>query len=141
MGCLELRGLHSAKLRRIFTTVELLSKSCTTIEEQPVDSSGGFSVVCEEGDPSILKLVGELDLAGVPKVRARFAETDGNVDVDCSGLGFIDASGLGVLVAAHWECDARGDKLVLVDPSPCVERLLELTGLDGVLHVRAAGLA
>src|SRR5206468_3167697 len=70
-------------------------------------------------------------------VRPRFAELDGDVDVDCSGLHFIDASGLGVLAAARTACDDRGAKLVLVDPSPFLRRLLQLTDLDTVFHVRA----
>ena len=106
-----------------------------------MDGTAGFSVEVEGGDPQVLRLVGELDLSGVPELRARFAELGGGVDVDCSGLDFIDASGLGVLVAAHRACDARGAKLVIVDPSPCVRRLLELTSLDAGLHVRRNGSA
>ena len=102
-----------------------------------MENSAIFSMVVERGDPCVMRLVGELDLAGAPQVRARFADLDGDVDVDCSGLHFIDASGLGVLAAARTACDDRGAKLVLVDPSPFLRRLLQLTDLDAVFHVRA----
>ena len=84
-----------------------------------------------------LRLAGELDLAGVAGVRERLAATDGDIELDCSELTFIDASGLSVLVAAHRLCEARGAKLTIVDPSPCVTRLLALTGLDSVLAAQA----
>jgi len=80
-----------------------------------------------------LCLVGELDLAGVGEVRARLVATHGDIELDCSRLTFIDASGLSVLVAGHRLCEARGATLTIVDPSPCVARLLALTGLDSIL--------
>jgi anti-sigma B factor antagonist len=83
--------------------------------------------------PQRLCLVGELDLARVGEVRARLVATQGDVELDCSGLTFIDASGLSVLVAGHRLCEARGATLTIVDPSPCVARLLALTGLDSIL--------
>jgi anti-sigma B factor antagonist len=106
-----------------------------------MDIQACVSVVVEAGDPAVVRLVGELDLGGVPEVRARFAELDGDVDVDCSGLDFIDASGLCALVAAHTAREARGAKLVIVGPSPRVKRVLELTSLDAALHVRWNGPA
>ena len=65
----------------------------------------------------------------------------GDVEVDCAGLTFIDASGLRLFVALHNACQARGAKLSIVSPSRCVVRLLELTGLDAVLDVRAESSA
>ena len=80
-------------------------------------------------------------MAGVPEVRARVASMTGDVELDCSGLTFLDASGLRVLVAAHSDCEARGAMLTIVDPSRCVVRLLALTGLDAVLGGRAESSA
>ncbi|RPI11998.1 MAG: anti-sigma factor antagonist [Actinobacteria bacterium] len=75
-------------------------------------------------------------MAGVPDVRVRLLAMSEDVELDCSGLTFIDASGLRVLVAAHCDCEARGAMLTIVDPSKCVVRLLALTGLDAVLGGR-----
>jgi anti-sigma B factor antagonist len=94
-----------------------------------------------QAGPRRLCLAGELDMAGVPDVRARLVGMAGDVELDCSGLTFIDASGLSVLVAAHRCCEARGAKLTIVDPSRCVVRLLALTGLDSVLGGRAESSA
>jgi anti-sigma B factor antagonist len=90
--------------------------------------------------PDRVRLVGELDLAGAPDLRACLGRLAGDIEVDCSELTFIDASGLGVFVAAHHACDARGVKLLLVDPPACMTRLLALTALDALFHVRFDGL-
>ncbi len=90
-------------------------------------------------EPGRVSLVGELDLAAAPKLRACLACLAGDIEADCSGLTFIDASGLGVFVAAHQACDARGVKLLLVDPPACMTRLLALTELDGLFHLQFNG--
>ena len=53
-----------------------------------------------------LRLLGELDLAGVPEVWAELAGVDGDVELDCSGLTFIDAAGLRLFVAVQ-RCVSR----------------------------------
>ena len=72
---------------------------------------------------------GELDLAGVPRLRSVLAGLDGDVELDCSGWTSSTAAGLGAVVQGHEVC-VRGGKLVLVDPSPAVDRLLQIVELD-----------
>jgi anti-sigma B factor antagonist len=91
--------------------------------------------------PGAWWLLGELDVAGVPEVQARLVGVDGDVDLDCSGLTFIDASGLRLFVAVDNACQDRGAKLAIVNPSRCVIRLLVLTGLDAGLGVRCENSA
>jgi anti-anti-sigma factor len=83
-----------------------------------------------------LRLLGELDIAGVPAVRAELAGSDGDVEIDCSGLTFIACSGLKVLVDAYRTCQAQGVRLSLIAPSACVIRLLDLTELNGFFDIR-----
>jgi anti-sigma B factor antagonist len=92
-----------------------------------------LEVLVERGSPNVLSLVGELDLAGVALVAERLAELDGNIEVDCARLDFIDAAGLRVLLAAHGVCAARGNRLVVVNPTRRVRRVLDLTNLGAVL--------
>jgi anti-anti-sigma factor len=80
-------------------------------------------------------LFGELDACSVPRVRECLVQFDGDVDLDCSGLSFIDAAGIGLFLQVHADCQARSAKLLIVDPSRCVLRLLEISGLDSVLAV------
>jgi anti-sigma B factor antagonist len=95
-----------------------------------------FTVSVDEGRGAVVRLTGELDLAGVPLLQSVLARLDGDVELDCSGLEFIDASGLRAFHEALRTCDGRGCKLVLVDPSPAVLRLLQMVEMDTVFLIR-----
>ena len=59
------------------------------------------------------------------------------VEVDLSGVDFIDSSGLKALLVVHRQLLERGSSLTLVDPSDSAQRLLDLTGcvqLFTVIH-------
>ena len=82
-------------------------------------------------------LDGEIDIATSPAIR-RFLMTaisGGNVQlaVDMSGVTFIDASGIGVLVAAANRARQAGGGLSLLAPSPQVRWLLDVLHLDAIL--------
>jgi stage II sporulation protein AA (anti-sigma F factor antagonist) len=96
--------------------------------------------VVEDGDPVVVRLFGEFDLAGVREVGRRLGGVCGDVAVDCSGLTFIDCAGLGVLAAAASAFRRRGSRLVVIGRSPWLRRLLELTGLDEALGVCSGGI-
>jgi anti-anti-sigma factor len=98
-----------------------------------------FKVSVNGHRPATVRLIGELDLAAAPLLQSALAGLDGDVDVDCSGLEFIDAAGLAALLKAQKACAAGGWKLVLVDPGPAVDRLLRLVELDTVLLIRRNG--
>jgi anti-anti-sigma factor len=72
-------------------------------------------------------------------LRSALAGLHGDVELDCSGLGFIDAAGLHAILGAQEACAAGGGKLVLVDPAPAMDRLLELVELDAALLIRRNG--
>jgi anti-anti-sigma factor len=103
--------------------------------EEALDEIAFMASVDGRGRAVVL-LTGELDLAGVPRLHSALAGLDGDVELDCSGLEFIDAAGLGAFLKAHEACAARGCKLVVVNPSAAVDRLLRLVELDTVLLVR-----
>jgi anti-anti-sigma factor len=100
-----------------------------------------FMVEVEATSPAVVRVHGELDLAGVPRLLSALAGLDGDVELDCSGLDFIDAAGLGAFVRAHQQCAGRGAQLVVMDPSPVVVRLLRMVELDTELHLRRNGAA
>jgi anti-sigma B factor antagonist len=96
----------------------------------------GFAVVAGDG---CLRLIGELDVAGVLVLRARLQQMDGqNIVLDCSGLTFIDCAGLGALIGEHRRRTPADSGLTLVAPSRCLTRLLELTGAEGLFPVQTA---
>ena len=95
-----------------------------------------FTASVDGRGPTLVRLMGELDLAGAPKLRSALAGLDGDVELDCSGLDFIDGAGLCAVLQGHEACAARGAKLVLVNPSPAVDRLLGIIEIDPVLLTR-----
>jgi anti-sigma B factor antagonist len=95
-----------------------------------------FSASVDGRRPAVVRLTGELDLAGVPELRAALAALDGDIELDCSSLDFIDGAGLCAVLEGIEACGARGAELVLVNPSPAVDRLLRIVELDAVLLIR-----
>jgi anti-anti-sigma factor len=89
----------------------------------------------------VWRLCGEFDAAGVQVLTDRLTGVEGDVTLDCSGLTFLDSSGLAFFLATQRACQARGAKLVLMNPSRCVTRLLEVTGLRTRLGVQLARAA
>jgi anti-anti-sigma factor len=101
-------------------------------DERSFSTVGGVFTCVQDG-PGAWTLCGELDADGVPLLRDRLIGVVGDVILDCSGLTFLDSSGLSLFIATQRDCRARGSKMVIVDPSPCVIRLLELTNLSSLL--------
>lgn len=83
-----------------------------------------------------IRLAGELDLMGSQGFLDFLSELDGDIEVDCSELTFIDTAGLRVLEETHLACEAAGTHLSLIDPPLCVRRLVLLSGLDGLFEIR-----
>jgi anti-sigma B factor antagonist len=88
-----------------------------------------------------LQLRGEIDAHSVA-VLARHLDplpgTSVDVVIDLSAVGFVDSSGLRVLVEAHQRAEAEKRRLVLSGSSRPVLRLLEISGLMEYLNVETA---
>ena len=81
----------------------------------------------------LLRLTGELDMAGVDQVeRLLIADESpeaGTFVVDMRGLTFIDSSGLRALIIADKRVRAEGGRFVVVRGSEQVNEVLEMTGV------------
>jgi anti-sigma B factor antagonist len=88
--------------------------------------------------PSGLQLRGEIDAHSVT-VLSRHLDplpgSSGDVVIDLSAVGFVDSSGLRVLVEAHQRAEAEARRLVLSGANRPVLRLLEISGLMEYLNV------
>ena len=82
-------------------------------------------------------LDGEIDIATAPAIRrillAAISGRNVHLAVNMSGVTFIDAAGIGVLVAAANRARQAGGGLSLLAPSPQVRRLLDVFRLDAIL--------
>jgi anti-sigma B factor antagonist len=104
-----------------------------------------FNVQSEslEGEVEVFSITGELDQATAPALREPLHESIENgtqaVMIDMSDCGFIDSTGLGVIVEAWKALQARNGKsaaLSICCAEPEVRRLLEVTGLDQAIAMR-----
>ena len=92
--------------------------------------------------PGQVTIAGELDAATAPLLDEALvsaaASLDGHAEVvlDCTGLEFIDSSGLSVLVTNHRRLSEAGRLLVIASPPAAARRLFEIAGLDEVLTIR-----
>jgi anti-anti-sigma factor len=82
-------------------------------------------------------LDGEIDITTAPAIRrflmAAISGGDVHLAVDMSGVAFIGAAGIGVLVAAANRAREAGGSLSLLAPSPQVRWLLDVCQLDRIL--------
>ena len=83
-------------------------------------------------------VVGEVDLTTAPLLRdSLFSvlhdEPPAVIDVDLAGVSFLDCAAIGALVAARNLAVHTGQQIQVSHPRPIVRRLLDLSGLLGVL--------
>jgi anti-anti-sigma factor len=83
-------------------------------------------------------VIGEVDLATAPVLRDQLLGVlhDYNpdlLDVDLGGVTFLDCAGIGALVGVRNAAVQAGRQMRVTHPQPIVRRILEVTGLLGVL--------
>jgi anti-sigma B factor antagonist len=69
------------------------------------------------------------------EARASLTAGDTMIDVDLSGTTFMDSSGLGALIALQKTMTARGGAVRILNPTPAVQQILELTRLHRVFEI------
>ncbi|HET7734454.1 MAG TPA: STAS domain-containing protein [Nocardioidaceae bacterium] len=85
---------------------------------------------------SVLGVEGEVDVAVVDELIGRMRDSLDRgqaLELDCSGLTFIDSSGLGGLVLVSKEAAAQGKAFGLVNVHSTALRLLQVSGLYDTL--------
>jgi anti-sigma B factor antagonist len=95
--------------------------------------------VADRGGLRLLRLTGELDMAGVDQFErlliADGAPEAGTIVVDLRGLTFIDSSGLRALIMADQRVRDEGGHFVVVRGSDRVNQVLEMTGVAGHIEI------
>lgn len=95
-----------------------------------------------DADVARVHVRGDLDIQKAPRlisiVRDVTSRPVQRIDVDCRDVEFLDSAGVRALIVSRNEAQ-RGDiDLTLVDPSPVVERMVDLTGLAQLLPLHRA---
>ena len=81
---------------------------------------------------------GDIDIATSQAMQDALVTVPGpaHLEVDLSAVTFMDASGIGVLLAARQQAVGGGGSLILRAPSWAVRRLTGVLGLDELLLTR-----
>jgi anti-sigma B factor antagonist len=87
----------------------------------------------------VIQASGEIDLATVPELRAVVneitARTPRVLIFDFSQVGYMDSSGLGILVSARRRLGVYDGEVVVISAAGSVLKALNLSGLDRILTV------
>jgi anti-anti-sigma factor len=113
-----------------------------TLSWQLTDRSGANDAGQKLEGAHIVELIGDVDaylVARVTNMLSAVAAQSAELVVDVSDVRFIDASGLGLLVAMHENVSAVGGRMSLIGTGPGLSRLLRITQLDGLLPTALPG--
>jgi anti-sigma B factor antagonist len=99
-------------------------------------------IIGPTGDCAVLQITGELDAYTAPLLRERMLDlsADGVVHViaDMRQVGFLDSTGLGVLVGGLKRFREHGGSLAPVINATSILKVLQVTGLTTVLPPRSS---
>src|SRR5262249_48820638 len=114
-------------------------------EERPVrqrESTMRIDIVVDEG-VTVLHITGEVDIATAEQLQTAGEQAltsyAGTLRIDLSGVTFLDSAGIGALIAIRNKAGQTQHTLILDHPSERITRLLALTGLSDVFHLKPAG--
>jgi anti-sigma B factor antagonist len=69
------------------------------------------------------------------QVRAAMTASHKSVEIDLSETMFIDSCGLGALISLQKTCSNREGSVRLLNPTPPVQQILELTRMHRVFEI------
>jgi anti-sigma B factor antagonist len=87
---------------------------------------------------ALIQIRGELDIGSADALRSALDDAEAHADVvrlDAGGVQFLDSTALGVLLASAQRLSARGGRLELLDASPAVRRILDMTLIARTVHL------
>jgi anti-sigma B factor antagonist len=107
---------------------------CRVIRVERNDPTSILQIaVSDDGGVRLLRLTGELDMAGIDRfeqlLTAQPGPEAGTFVLDMRGLTFIDSSGLRALIMADQRVRAEGGRFIVVRGPARVNEVLEVTGV------------
>jgi len=89
-----------------------------------------------------LELAGDLDMSATfvlePVLDRVLADGPRRLVLDLEDVGFVDSSGLGLLIATHERASGADVDMAITGAAPEIQRVFTIAGLDGILPVRPA---
>ena len=97
----------------------------------------------EQGDALVVCVGGEVDHHGAVTVRTGIdqmlvAKRPPMVYLELSAVSFMDSSGLGLIMGRYALVKRYGGKLAVLDPSPAVQKMMNLAGMERMVPIRTS---
>jgi anti-sigma B factor antagonist len=92
-------------------------------------------------DDTVLRVTGPEELNATnaspfrDHVRGALLPGHSQIDLDFSTTRFVDSSGLGALIALHKTMSMRKGRVRVVNPTPQVQQILELTRMHRLFEI------
>jgi len=87
----------------------------------------------------VIKLTGRLDIVGTGEIETKFtghcAGDNVRVVVDLSEVDFLASIGIRLLTQTAKSIASRGGKMALLNPTPDVHSVLEITGITRIISM------
>lgn len=86
----------------------------------------------------VITVSGRVDSSASPELDAtlkKHAEASKHILIELSGVDFMSSAGIRALVSSLRATAANSKKTVLVNPSPRVQEVLDLSGLNSIFSV------
>ena len=131
------RGFDEYRGGRV-VTIDNTGHCCSTVDTTELHSDGQLTLHSErDGVVHTIRLQGELDLAYADDLERELLRIEASdaqsIVVDLSQLGFIDSTGVRVLIGAHERSRSHANRLGLLRGPTAVQRVFELTGIADLL--------
>jgi stage II sporulation protein AA (anti-sigma F factor antagonist) len=96
------------------------------------------------GDALKIKLRGEIDHHSAVAIRTQIddmirSKRPQKLNIDMSVIDFMDSSGLGLIMGRYAAMKSIGGELCVTDPSPRVQRIMSLAGMERVINISFTG--
>jgi anti-anti-sigma factor len=96
---------------------------------------GGVEPAGDDGGDPVVRLTGEIDISNAEPIGDALDEIVGTdakrIVVDLSELQFMDSAGIAMLLRTA----ARVETVEIRNPSEVIKRIIECTGLTGILRM------
>ena len=98
-------------------------------------------ITAEREDARIVRITGDIDHHSAHGLREAIdsyleAEPMRELILDLSATAFMDSSGLGLILGRLRRAEAKGVRLVLLNPTASIVKILRLAGMEGRPEIR-----
>lgn len=87
----------------------------------------------------LIELKGKLDILGTGEIETKFtthcAGEKARVVVDISNVDFLASIGIRLLMLTAKSVASRGGRMILLNPIPEVQSVLEMTGIPAIIPI------